>query len=664
MKQQGVLLSENFDGLKPDKTHTTPRIWIEEIRVYKAFNPELLQKEYTLQRGLNILWADPGEGKAELYAAGISGHAAGKTTFCRLLRYLLGEPVPGTERFRQKLVEWEPNAVLIGKLWLDGVPWIVCRPLGLDKRDFALKSERIENVFENQTGAIDYSVFFDRLEAVGLGTLQNSLLPFGGAPLSWRRLLPWLSRDQECRLGKLSVWRDPVTESQTPETTLTDACYIIRRVMGLISDTEENAQIKHRQTIENRKELEHDLPLQKYRLKQDEQRLAEWGKDNVLSGDSLFLSKLEAELKAKLSEELWSDDLKALKKTAEDAEQAMLKAQAKWNFAQAHHNEQLELLESDRAKLAALKGETERVKARQDMEANAPAVSNRCNVPLWIAEKKGCMLAQAARTDFESNRNILKFDEQLALYEEQIQRMEQSIAVSEGNLNRLEQVFLSSRVEHQRSLKVYLALRSHEDQEKGQVRHQLKEISIFTKAQKRADQDEAHLEQLKKAERESNEQLNQLRRKADAQKMRVNELFEDIVRAVLGKQISATFAAQSDRIDLNVEYNGSRESSATDTVQILAFDLAALLLGAENRGCHPGILIHDSPREADMAKDIYHRFFLYMENAEKAFAGNAPNYQYIITTTEPPPAHLQKKPWLIKKLDASKPKERLLGVDL
>jgi len=89
-----------------------------------------------------------------------------------------------------------------------------------------------------------------------------------------------------------------------------------------------------------------------------------------------------------------------------------------------------------------------------------------------------------------------------------------------------------------------------------------------------------------------------------------------------------------------------------------------MLLSAEGFGHHPRFLIHDSPREADLANDIYQRFFLYMEELAMAFPDVEPNYQHIITTTEPPPERLQVKPWLIAKLDASQADGRLIKANL
>jgi hypothetical protein len=100
------------------------------------------------------------------------------------------------------------------------------------------------------------------------------------------------------------------------------------------------------------------------------------------------------------------------------------------------------------------------------------------------------------------------------------------------------------------------------------------------------------------------------------------------------------------------------------TIKLLAFDLAALKLGLDGWGQFPGLLVHDGPREADMDGRIYERIFLYARLLEEKSEG-APAFQYVITTTAPPPAELQKSPWLLDPLlDASKPEGRLLKMDL
>jgi len=91
-----------------------------------------------------------------------------------------------------------------------------------------------------------------------------------------------------------------------------------------------------------------------------------------------------------------------------------------------------------------------------------------------------------------------------------------------------------------------------------------------------------------------------------------------------------------------------------------------MLCGCEGQGWHPRLIIHDSPREADLSPDIYRKFFLLaVDQIEAAYGDADPGFQYIVTTTEPPPPRCQQAPWLIDPvLDASTPEGRLFGMDL
>lgn len=81
-----------------------------------------------------------------------------------------------------------------------------------------------------------------------------------------------------------------------------------------------------------------------------------------------------------------------------------------------------------------------------------------------------------------------------------------------------------------------------------------------------------------------------------------------------------------------------------ETLSILLADIAILLIGAIGAATHPEILIHDSPREADLGGHIYRRLLLCVADvANELFSGNAVPFQYIITTTTPPPSGLKGK---------------------
>ncbi|HXM70803.1 MAG TPA: chromosome segregation protein SMC, partial [Thermoanaerobaculia bacterium] len=114
---------------------------------------------------------------------------------------------------------------------------------------------------------------------------------------------------------------------------------------------------------------------------------------------------------------------------------------------------------------------------------------------------------------------------------------------------------------------------------------------------------------------------------------------------------------------LGLDYRGERDSAALATLKLLAFDIAALTSSIEGAGSFPRFLLHDGPREADMAPEIYERLFLYARQLEECFAGDA-SFQYIVTTTTRPPETLQRAPWLRLELAGAPAANRLLRVDL
>jgi hypothetical protein len=111
----------------------------------------------------------------------------------------------------------------------------------------------------------------------------------------------------------------------------------------------------------------------------------------------------------------------------------------------------------------------------------------------------------------------------------------------------------------------------------------------------------------------------------------------------------------AEEIKLELDYS-DLTSTALTTLKILIFDLAALLASARQSAQHPGFLIHDSPREADLTAAIYRRIFDIPKGEE--FSDTEAPVQYVITTTEPPPEHLKGVPWLVHPPFSSTEKER------
>ena len=144
-----------------------------------------------------------------------------------------------------------------------------------------------------------------------------------------------------------------------------------------------------------------------------------------------------------------------------------------------------------------------------------------------------------------------------------------------------------------------------------------------------------------------------------------SDTFDRVAKAILGLEVNGSIQFDGRQVATRMSERGDLTSAAIETLKILAFDLAAMVSSVEGRGFHPRVLIHDGPREADMAADLYQKLFLLAHELELACGNGRPGFQYIVTTTEPPPEELQTPPWRLEPiLDASTKEGRLLREDL
>lgn len=115
--------------LSPKRPH--PGIFISDFYVLRSLdNPgQQIQRHVELHRGLNILWADPNPpGKAlAKKRSKVAGHTAGKSTFCRLIRYALGDVNFGNEAQEHKIIGKFRDGWVVLRVEVEGAPWIVGR---------------------------------------------------------------------------------------------------------------------------------------------------------------------------------------------------------------------------------------------------------------------------------------------------------------------------------------------------------------------------------------------------------------------------------------------------------------------------------------------------------------------------------------------------------
>jgi hypothetical protein len=109
---------------------------------------------------------------------------------------------------------------------------------------------------------------------------------------------------------------------------------------------------------------------------------------------------------------------------------------------------------------------------------------------------------------------------------------------------------------------------------------------------------------------------------------------------LLGEAGYGRFVPDSDDHPFELALGGE----AYQVLEVLLGDLTCLLDAAlASESHHPGFLVHDCPREADMSEHLYREYLMAAAEAADLLSseGAATPFQYIVTTTSAPPTSLQ-----------------------
>ncbi len=648
--------------IRPSAGRPNPAFWVRRLRVLSelASGNEYIVRDIELRRGLNIVWAPPhapGSGNA-LFQDGVAGHTAGKTTFCRLLRYVLGErgfaPDAVKRRIRSKL----PGAWVAADVVVNEVTWVVARPLGIGPHSFCLRDRDFSKLADGGN-RVDYQEFLNALAEATTRSLPH--FPASEENVQWAHLLPWLARDQECRFSDFLEWRHGSSDSEAPALNVDERQFLVRSVLGLISDAESIEQRTNARLVAAKKDAARLEPLARHLAENERKRLTEAiGQTLDISSTALFSSEAQTELARR------RDDLEMRTKALEASDQrerlrtALEDSSRKEGTLKKLLDETKWRLALEQQTLGQLTGQEQSA-----VLASLPPSRDFCSVPLRVAYENGCPIAQGRPTDLGTQRSKRTAEEELKVHrglvaslQVEVGRLEAEMKSCEATTAEARRAFMSASTafEDQR-----FTLRSE--------RSSLDRLGELAEAAEIAARDAATKAEATAAiERdivESYARQEKAREEQQAALNRFSGTFDYIVRAIIGDAVSARVDTSGRSLALIVDEHGERESAAITTVKLLAFDLAAVVASIEGEGSFPRFLIHDGPREADLAPDVYERLFFFAHELEKCFE-EAPSFQYIVTTTTKPPDMFvnSDSQWLRLRLAGIPAEERLLRLDL
>jgi hypothetical protein len=173
---------------------------------------------------------------------------------------------------------------------------------------------------------------------------------------------------------------------------------------------------------------------------------------------------------------------------------------------------------------------------------------------------------------------------------------------------------------------------------------------------------------LEKSETKKVNELARIRTKLGELLARQNERakqfgkrFHGIVQQTINASFKGSVVVEDDGMSFRINRERSLAGEAYETLAVLLADVAILLESSVDSVCHPGLLIHDSPREADLFVRLYERMLDVAFSLMLDEEGNMP-FQYIVTTTTRPSQQLQTSE--VTKVTLSSGSGSLFGMQL
>ncbi|WP_283404330.1 hypothetical protein [Sphingopyxis sp. Geo25] len=638
MPSQPDLLAITLDDVVPAPDQSGPRLWVRRLVIWGGVGNVI--RDVTLRPGLNIIWS-PDSGKDNE----AMGHGGGKTSFCRLLRYCLGENSFGSQTLREMIARQLPDGYVGAEIVLDGETWIVVRPIGTGNRHYCAKGEALDDAFVGDMANTGIAAFRDAVTQALMTEAASRMPLLHPSEEAWEVTLAWLTRDQECRLLAALDWRAAQTQSQSAsrqrQLSKEDRLVIVRLLINALSAAEMTAAKAAR-----------DLGG-KIEQARNQRRRLEYLVEDLQAGLSQKFGGIDAQ------PDFWKEKATEVAQAVESAVDPELQAKlvkARSDRAAAEKALQpiyIRLAEID--KELASKGEFKKILDN----AAAKAHTHVYDVQNPVCKTCGQKMDQAAQ-DFVTERQQEKDDVvgQLTSLANDISGLttekdslkyqqataEQGLAPLADAVIKLEKALIEQS-KRQSEAKGDVAMSTRYTTHLGELQSSAKAIEELTATQG---------EETRKATEQRNASLQTV--------ARLSLLFDAVLKFLIPDGASGTINLDQNDLNLRLQMGGERSTAAVDSLKIVAFDLAALLLTIEGRTQLPAFLIHDSPREADLGLSIYNRLFMLGDKLEGM--GPSPLFQYIVTTTTAPPEAYRKEPWQRLELHGAPPDKRLFAADL
>jgi hypothetical protein len=648
MSNTRLPFEEPDDEIRPAEDRVYPLLWIRRLVIVERLAPNIEPlREVEFRRGLNIVATARPEERTD----GPVGHNVGKTLLTRLLRHCLGEQNCAREAVRPAIAAALPDAFAICEVYVDGVWWVVARPIGATRATDArcLRSEDWRAVLDDANATERFAIFVEQVEQTSVSRFGDILLPHANRSVRWLDLLAWLSRDQYCRYRHPLEWRAAWTESGTADLHNEDASILIRMTMDLLDNEEAELIRKHKQLLADKNDKSGEVSKLEQRLLQTRRFL----EDRLHIAPDLLTDDLFGETARGHAEGSRTGLQKQLDDLDEDSDWNSAAEQVEESTTAVARKEQEIATRTADRQVAEGELKQHESASSDELAASLADLANPCTLPATL-----CPLKNPSQTPGSVHPLRQMRIEQLTL---QLQSLDQLLA----QLGDERDALIGQR---DRAVAEVNRLRTDRRQKEQRIRSQLsivdaliEEAKSYVVSQRKLQSATGELARLEREIERSRESHHSAHTQLAQRSASLNKHFNKALRSLVASDITGSVRLDMRGLHLSFGEHESTLGEALATSEtVLSLDIACLSAAISGLGYLPRFAIHDSPREADLEPHIYARLFAYVKSLEDAFGGRDPSFQYIVTTTTPPPSEVEKDPYLRLVLDARREEGLLL----
>ncbi len=631
-----------------------PRLWVRRVALWQDASTPL--RDIPLRPGVNIIWSPD----LSTNGKGATPHGSGKSTFCRLIRYCLGERHFSNDEQRPLMQHKLPDGFVGAEIIIDGECWVITRPIGMNLPSRAVRADRIEETFDQLLVGTDpptiAPVISDRFCVSYRDQVPDNLRP----DQVWDVLLAWLARDQECRLDDVFDWRSKRSGSGSPaqELSYESKLTVVRLALGALSAEETSAAADARTLTRERDGLRQQLGHLDWFQNQRFGELCEglsYPKDRDPAEETV-----RRELIDRANEELAKATGKKHTKGSAPSAELQGKRRALQTERTRNSDQRAEaqaLLNSLPAQIAATRSEQGFEQAR--LETGVIVRCTICHVSIDEVKAKGCGVSLERCDLNEVRTRLARAERQVAEFEQQRGDLPSAISKLEAEISRLDREI--SQIDDE-----FVKLEGQLTETNTRVANARELVREATWFDRQLNGRQAIVRRLEAIDTRLEVLRDSMRRERERASAAIGDLemvFKQLISSLMPRGCSGKIQLDGNGLhpEILLERGVGLSTAAVESFKIVAFDLAALILAVNGKARMPAFLIHDSPREADLDSGIYANLFDFVLGLEDQ--PDPTPFQYIVTTTTAPSDTARDHAAMRLELSSTPPEARLFAMD-